>query len=249
MRSILLPLALLSALLAGCATTPAEEDPVQQQAQRSGCAHWPHRARRDQIEVAGSQRLDELQAKLSELRGRIEELENSNETLRKQQRDLYADLDKRLGRRGRRPPARRSPGLPGRRRCGCRSADVAPETGPSSTDQAAYNQAFDALKAGNYAVAITGFKEFLATYPQSSLADNAQYWLGESYYVTRDYDRGRARFARARAWPDSRKAPDALLKLGYTQYEQKQHRRRSATLTDVDASIPAPMRRSSPPRD
>ncbi len=43
-----------------------------------------------------AQRADQLQNEVSVLRGRIEVLENANDTLRKQQRDLYADLDKRL---------------------------------------------------------------------------------------------------------------------------------------------------------
>ena len=38
-----------------------------------------------------------------------------------------------------------------------------------------------------------------ASYPQSSLADNAQYWLGEAYYVTRDYDDAVRRLPRRRA--------------------------------------------------
>ena len=79
-----------------------------------------------------------------------------------------------------------------------------------------YAQAFDALKAGSYSIAITGFKDFLSTYPTSSLAENAQYWLGESYYVTHDYGSAAGAFRTVlKKYPDSRKAPDAMLKLGY----------------------------------
>ena len=160
--------------------------------------------------------------KLSVLRGRIEVLENANETLRKQQRDLYADLDKRL---------RSGGGSCGRHRatrCRCRRRD-----------QAAYNQAFDILKAGKYADAITAFQQFLQSWPQSSLADNAQYWLGESYYVTRDFQSAAAAFQTLLdRWPDSRKAPDALLKLGYTQAELKHIAQARATLTSVSTRFP-----------
>ena len=42
--------------------------------------------------------------------------------------------------------------------------------------------------------------------------------------MSRDYDAAAGAFRTVlRKWPDSRKAPDALLKLGYTQYEQKQY--------------------------
>ena len=105
-------------------------------------------------QVALAQHLDEVQATLRELRGRIEELEHTNEALAKQQRDLYADLDKRLGggaagaagapRASQRAPLPAAPARRGRRRRSRR--------GRSSTEQAVYTQAFDALKAGNYAM-------------------------------------------------------------------------------------------------
>ncbi|MGH8306159.1 MAG: tol-pal system protein YbgF, partial [Steroidobacteraceae bacterium] len=110
---------------------------------------------------------------------------------------------------------------------------------PSSVEQAVYNQSFDALKAGSYSTAITGFRDFLTTYPQSPLADNAQYWLGEAHYVNHEYDAAADAFrAVLKKWPDSRKAPDAMLKLGYTQYEQKQYAAARATLTEVTRKFP-----------
>src|ERR1700683_5645028 len=96
--------------------------------------------------------------------------------MRKQQRDLYADLDRRMTARG----AATSAAVAG--------AASPVSAGADSAGQAAYAQAFDALKNANYPVAISVFKQYLASYPTSDLADNAQYWLGEAYYVTRDYD-------------------------------------------------------------
>ena len=167
-----------------------------------------------------AQRSDQLQNELSALRGRIEVLENANEALRKQQRDLYADLDKRLtGQAATTPPAA--------------------QPGAGAGDQAAYDQAFGVLKAAKYADAITAFQHFLQTYPQSSLADNAPYWLGESYYVTRDFQSAAAAFQTLLdRWPDSRKAPDALLKLGYTQAELKHTAQARATLLSVSTRFP-----------
>ena len=102
-----------------------------------------------------------------------------------------------------------------------------------------YGQAFDALKAGSYSTAITGFKDFLHTYPNSSLGDNAQYWLGEAYYVSHDYDSAAGAFRTVlKKWPDSHKAPDAMLKLGYTQLEQKQYPAARATLDEVTKKFP-----------
>ena len=73
--------------------------------------------------------------------------------------------------------------------------------------------------------------EFLRDYPQSTLAGNAEYWLGETYYLTRDLDDAAASFrAVGDQYPKSPKVPDALLKLGLTQIDQK-------TLTDAHATL------------
>ena len=210
--------------LAGCATTP-EEDPVLQG--RLGDLDTRtaniERVVQNQSLLSLAQRADQLQNEISVLRGRIEVLENANEQLRKQQKDLYADLDRRITAM----PAGQAPGP---------AAAGLPGTG---IDQAVYNQAFDVLKGGKYADAITAFQQFLQSYPQSSLADNAQYWLGESYYVTRDFQNAAASFQTVLdRWPDSRKAPDALLKLGYTQAELGHLAQARSTLASVSTRYP-----------
>lgn len=218
-------LALTGALwLAGCASTP-EEDPVLQGKLSDLDSRTSNieRVVQNQSLLSLAQRADQLQNEVSVLRGRIEVLENANDTLRKQQRDLYADLDKRLS--GVAPGTGAAP-------AGAAAAGAAAEQG-------AYNQAFNVLKAGKYAEAITAFQQFLQSYPQSTLADNAQYWLGESYYVTRDFQNAAAAFQTVLdRWPDSRKAPDALLKLGYTQAELKHTAQARATLSSVSTRFP-----------
>jgi tol-pal system protein YbgF len=236
---------LLSALLGACATTP-EEDPVQIKLKDLDARE----ARITASQVDMAQRLDEEQATERELRGRIEQLEHANEALAKQQRDLYGDLNKRLAASG-------AGAVAGGAAAGTASGDAtsggaaatasngaagtaAPgSAAPSSVEQAVYNQAFDALKAGSYSIAITGFKDFLTHYPASPLAENAQYWLGEAYYVNHDYTPAAGAFRSVLSkWPNSRKAPDALLKLGFTQYEQAQYPAARATLTDVTRRFP-----------
>jgi tol-pal system protein YbgF len=228
-----------SVLLVGCETTPPGPDPMQVKLndidERLGRVE---RVVSNQSLVSLSQRMDVLEAQLRELRGSVEEMQNGNESLRKQQRDLYADLDRRLK------------ALEGSLRGGGVAPEstgaVAPTPGPAgrspvvgADDQAAYNRAFDALKSSDYAGAIAQFKEFLRQYPNSALADNAQYWLGEGYYVTRSYDDAIAAFRTVnQQYPQSRKAADALLKLGYSQYELKHMADARATLSQVVQKYP-----------
>jgi tol-pal system protein YbgF len=106
-------------------------------------------------------------------------------------------------------------------------------------EKAAYDQAFQSLKDLRYADAAEGFQTFLARYPQSSLAGNAQYWLGESYYVTRNYDIALEAFDDLlQKYPDSSKKPDALLKIGYAHYELKQWDQARAALEQVKQQYP-----------
>jgi len=252
MKTSTLLVALAPALLAGCATNPAE-DPLQIKLNdfdsRLGTVE---RVVSNQSLVDMSRRLDTLEAQLRELRGTSEVLQNGSEALRKQQRDLYADLEKRIARMEAAMPgggvasgAAVSAGGGSGAEAGnaAASSTVAAASGAEPTtpidDQAAYARAFDQLKSGEYRAAVTQFQNFMKTYPQSSLLDNAQYWIGEAYYVTRDYDMAAKAFrAVGEHFPSSRKAPDALLKLGFTQYEQKHLSDARATLTDVVQRFP-----------
>ncbi|MEM9468919.1 MAG: tol-pal system protein YbgF [Pseudomonadota bacterium] len=78
-----------------------------------------------------------------------------------------------------------------------------------------YEQAFADLKAENYVAAQQGFESFLANYENHSLASNAKYWLGESFYARSQFEQAAKTFAEGyRSFPESQKAPDNLLKLG-----------------------------------
>ena len=112
-------------------------------------------------------------------------------------------------------------------------------TASAEDEKAAYDRAFQALKELRYADAAEEFQSFLSQYPNSEFADNAQYWLGESYYVTRNYDIALTAFQDLLdRFPDSSKAPDALLKVGYTHYELEQWDSARAALTQVQELYP-----------
>lgn len=86
---------------------------------------------------------------------------------------------------------------------------------PQDQAAASYENAFSLLKAGNFDNAQTAFEGFLGQHPNHALVPNAKYWLGETFYVRREYERAARVFAEGyQAHPDSPKAPDNLLKLG-----------------------------------
>jgi tol-pal system protein YbgF len=254
-----LAIALAAVLGAGCASTPAADDPIQLKLNDIDARVTRiERIISNQSLVDLAQHLDQVQADVRQLRGRVEELEYNSEAMHKQQRDLYSDLDKRIaalgggssgaavgagagggGAAGVSSLPQRSAGAAGNAGPPTGSAGAGPDSGGTSEEQTVYAQSFDALKAGSYSVAITGFKSFLSSYPASPLAENAQYWLGEAFYVTRDFDSANGAFRSVlQKWPNSRKAPDALLKLGYTQLEQKKVGEGRATLSQVVQKYP-----------
>ncbi len=226
-------LVLLAAALGACETVPPEEDPVQIRLNDIDARiQRIERVVSNQSLVDLDQRVNAVQAEMRTLRGRLEELENALESLRKQQRDMYSDLERRVSaaQAGGSSGGGMSPGAAG---------GGSPRGESTAAEQSKYAAAFGHLKAGNYAAAISGFKQVLAEHPQGALGDNATYWLGEAYYVTRDYPNAAASFQDVLArWPDSRKAPDALLKLGFTQHEMKRNAEARNTLTEVTQRYP-----------
>jgi len=80
-----------------------------------------------------------------------------------------------------------------------------------------YRRAYEALRQGQHDGAAEGFREFLRRYAAHDLADNAQYWLGECYYDTKDFPAAVREFRRVvERFPHGNKVPDALLKVGYS---------------------------------
>ncbi len=227
--------ACLAALaLAGCATTPPDQDPVQIKLNDID-------ARLTRIErVVANQSLLDLSNQVEALRtdvravhNDVDQLTHNLDAARKQQHDLYADLDQRMKALEAKGPApASSPGA-----APTAPAAVIPSAGAPSgdvADKVSYQAAFDLLRNSQYDRAITAFQSFLATYSTSPLADNAQYWLGEAYYVNRSYPESLAAFQRVVTnYPQARKLPDALLKMGFCYYELQQFSAARDVLTHV----------------
>lgn len=209
--------------LAGCASTPPEEDPVVQKlTELDGRLLRIERVLANQSLLDLSQRIEAAQTEARTLRGQVDELQHTLAKTQDQQRDMYGDVDRRLA------------ALEG---AGAAAVGSSRDTGlpvPQGDDRANYQAAFDLLKDTKYPEAISGFKQFLTTFPNSALADNAQYWLGEAHFVTRQFPDALRDFRTVlEKYPDSRKIPDALLKIGYCNYELKNWPEARSALSQV----------------
>ena len=177
-----------------------------------------------------SQQLQALQTDVRTLRAQLEELQHSSTGVKDQQRNLYADLDKRL-------QALEAGGVAAAGATAAGASGALPM--PAGSDRMNYQAAFELLKSGQYEKATTAFQQFLVTFPDSALADNAQYWLGESYYAQRDFTQALAEFRTViETYPRGNKVPDALLKVGYCYQALGQSQKARAVLEQVVTLYP-----------
>lgn len=190
--------------------------------------------------------LEQLQVELRELRGRTEVQANEIEALKARQRDVLADIDRRVGELERRGTT--APGAAAKP--GGSAVPTEAATADLAKAQQLYDAAFAQLKQGRYEQAARQFREFVKAHPNSPLADNAQYWIGESAYVVRNFKLALDEFGKLlQAHPDSPKAPDALLKMGYAHYELADWTKARETLNQVVVRYPnTPVARSAEQR-
>ena len=84
-----------------------------------------------------------------------------------------------------------------------------------SSDKERYDYAYDLLQKGKHKEAEEQFLSFIKEFDKSDLKPNAIYWLGETYYVQKQFEKAVGQFADLFTnYPKSNKAPDALLKMG-----------------------------------
>jgi len=217
---------------------------------------------KDQSGIGMVNQMQQLQAQVQQLQGQLEELQHQLQTIEDKNKAQYGDLDSRLGRleggaagtgaatAGNRPQAQApapannptaaaAPAAGNTATAGQATAAAGGGAADPAGAQAAYDVAFKAIRAGNYAEASREFRSFLQQYPNHALAPNAWYWLGESYYATTNYQVAQESFQRLLSqFPQSDKASDALLKVGYSQLELKQVDAAKLTLKKVTTQYP-----------
>ena len=118
-------------------------------------------------------------------------------------------------------------------------AEAAVATADPIKAQAEYQQAFQLLKEAEYDQAISAFNTFLNKYPDSQYSDNAQYWMGEAFYVTRRFDAAITEYMKlVTNYPQSQKAANGLLKIGYSYYELNKPDEAKKVLEDLVQRYP-----------
>jgi len=214
---------------------------------------------KDQGGIGMVNQMQQLQAQVQQLQGQIEELQHGQQQLDDKSKAQYGDIDARLSRlesgsaganaaNAAKPPANEPPAPPQNNPpavappAAAATASAGASASPAAADPgaaAAYDIAFKAIRAGDYVSASRDFRGFIQKYPSDALTPNAFYWLGESYYATMNYPVAVEAFQHLLTqFPQSEKAPDALLKLGYCQIELKQVPQAKATLTAVGSKYP-----------
>lgn len=202
-------------------------------------------------EVLG--RLEQLQLEVQELRGVVEEQSQTISNLKKRQENIYSDLDLRLQELNGGDAlvigadTASSNAISSNEQSydstetviKADSVETVIIESPSVTDKERYQKAYEMLRNGHNSKAIIEFEALIAESPAGEFADNSQYWLGEAYKVSRNPEGAKQAFLKVvNEYAGSPKVPDALLKLGYIEFEQKNMAKARDYLTQLTVAHP-----------
>ncbi|MGZ8380297.1 MAG: tol-pal system protein YbgF [Nitrospira sp.] len=106
-------------------------------------------------------------------------------------------------------------------------------------DRVRYERVLGFFRDGDLEGARQGFTGFLDEYPNSTLAPNARFWLGESYFGKKEFQRAIDAYDKVEIdYPGSEKVPAAILKKGYAYLALKDKRRASSAFKQVVTLYP-----------
>jgi tol-pal system protein YbgF len=107
--------------------------------------------------------------------------------------------------------------------------------------QQLYERAYGLLLQKDYGTAESSFEDFLKRHPTHPLAGNAQYWLGETFYVRAQYRPAAAAFLKGyQDYAKSQKAPESLLKLAMSLQRLGQKDAACSSHSEFAAKFPNP---------
>ncbi|MDR1648485.1 MAG: tol-pal system protein YbgF [Zoogloeaceae bacterium] len=147
------------------------------------------------------------QEEIARLKGQLETLSYQHEQLARRVQDYYDEHENRL---------RRLEGGSGE---GAVSGDSAATE--AQTDTQAYESALNLFKAGQYAEAAKAFESFGDNFPDSDIAPNAMFWLGNAFYALNNCQEAiAAQETVLSRWPSSARVPDAMLAIADCQRDR-----------------------------
>src|SRR5690606_39797575 len=110
---------------------------------------------------------------------------------------------------------------------------------PDAPIEAQYNYAYGLLTQGEYEQAEQALRQFLDAHPDQPLSSNAQYWLGETYYIRGRFNDAAIAFAQGyQNYPSGSKAADSLLKLGMSLSAMGQKEDACLTFSQIRTELP-----------
>lgn len=132
-----------------------------------------------------------------------------------------------------------SAGTPGSTPGAASTAPVTPPPAVADPTQL-YDQATRDLTEGRYPMALQGYRDFLAHYPNVEMADNAQYGLAECFFAQAAFDSASVEYAKVgQRWPKGDRAAAALYKLGLCQERLGRAADSRRTFQDLVARFPS----------
>ena len=183
--------------------------------------------------------IDALNAEIRQLRGQNEDTTHSLQVADKRQKDFYVDLDTRLRHFETEEAAAKAAAKAAAAAAAKTPAPVAESSGPVSEDRA-FEAAYGLFKAGKHADAVKAFKDFLKQYPGSIHVPNADYWLGQAQFSTKDFRGALDTYeGLLKAYPDTPKTADVLLEIGRCLIGLKHRAAAHKTLRKIIAKYPA----------
>lgn len=154
---------------------------------------------------------DQAKSVLSDLKSRLDELETS-----------LKRLNRYLGLAPLTVPPKQEPEKPLPEAKALPEKPPAIEDKPVSPEQRLYELALAIYRDEKYEQAISNFRNFLEKYPQSDLADNAQFWIGESYMSLKQYEQAILAYQQViKKYSKGNKVPNAMLRQAIAFYEIK----------------------------
>jgi tol-pal system protein YbgF len=171
---------------------------------------------------------ERLTLEISQLKGQLEVASHNIDTTQQRQRDLYGDMDSRL------------------RKLEEGATTVLASTGKAELKSVAnaevsdYDEASSLSKAGKHKEAFDAFGKFIQTYPGSGRVADAQYNLGYSQFMLKNYKAAIITQQKLiKQYPESAKLPEAMFNIANCEIQLSQIAAAKKTLRDLLKEYPA----------